>query len=193
MKSGDGSALVRLARESIEAAFEGGRVAVPRDGWLAERRATFVTLRVRPSGELRGCVGTLEANQAVGDSVVHHARLAAFEDRRFRPLARAELALVSIEVSVLSPPEPFSVRDEADALATLERARPGVLLSYHGQRAVFLPQVWQSLPDPRDFLAHLKRKAGLPAHFWSAEFEWHIFTCDEYAEGEERMPAREAS
>lgn len=193
MNTLEGSTLVRLARESIETAFEGRRAVVPRDEWLAERRATFVTLHLRQGGELRGCVGTLEAHQPLGESVVHHARLAAFEDRRFQPLAMAELDLVTIDVSVLSAHVPLPVESEEDALAKLARARPGVLLSYRGQRGVFLPQVWQSLPDPREFLGHLKRKAGLPAHFWSDEFELRTFTCDEYAEGEERPPAREAS
>lgn len=189
----EGSTLVRLARQSIETAFEGGRVVVPREGWLAERRATFVTLRLRRSGELRGCVGTLEAHKPIGEAVIDYARLAAFEDSRFEPLTRAELNVVVIDVSVLSPHVPLPVKSESDAHAKLERTRPGVLLSYRGLRGVFLPQVWESLQEPREFLRHLKEKAGLPGQFWSDEIELRTFACDEYAEPEVVPSAQEAS
>lgn len=188
----EGATLVRLARESIETAFEGRRVEVPREQWLAERRAAFVTLRLRRSGELRGCIGTLEARKPLGETVIDYARLAAFEDRRFEPLTRAELDIVLIDVSVLSPHVPLPVESEADAHAKLERARPGVLLSYRGRRGVFLPQVWASLQDPREFLRHLKEKAGLPGQFWSDEIDLRTFVCEEYTESEP-PPAPEAA
>jgi len=182
MNDREGALLVRLARESIETAFEGRRVEWPRETWLEELRATFVTLHLREGGELRGCIGTIDAHKPLGEAVVDYARLAAFEDRRFAPLTRAELGIVVIDVSVLSPLVPLPVESEADAHAKLARTRPGVLLSYGGQRGVFLPQVWASLADPREFLRHLKQKAGLPGHFWSGEIELRTFTCDEYAE-----------
>jgi hypothetical protein len=188
----EGSTLVRLARESIETAFEGGRVVVPREQWLAEQRAAFVTLRLRRSGELRGCIGTLEAHKPLGEAVIDYARLAAFEDRRFEPLTRAELDIVLIDVSVLSAHVPLPVESEADAHAKLERTRPGVLLSYRGRRGVFLPQVWASLQDPREFLRHLKEKAGLPGQFWSDEIDLRTFACEEYAEPDP-PPAPEAA
>jgi hypothetical protein len=188
MNGMEGSTLVRLARESIATAFAGGRVVVPREQWLAERRAAFVTLRLRRSGELRGCIGTLEAHKPLGEAVVHYARLAAFEDRRFEPLTRAESDIVLIDVSVLSPHVPLPVASEADAQTQLARTRPGVLLNYRGLSGVFLPQVWASLQDPREFLRHLKEKAGLPAQFWSDEIELRTFACDEYAEPD-RLPS----
>ena len=193
MNAMEGSTLVRLARDSIETAFEGGRVVVPREQWLAERRATFVTLRLRRSGELRGCIGTLDPHKPLGEAVIEYARLAAFEDRRFEPLTRTELDIVVIDVSVLSPHVPLPVESEADAHAKLERTRPGVVLSYRGRRGVFLPQVWASLQDPREFLRHLKEKAGLPGHFWSDEIELRTFVCEEYAEPDPSPSPQEAS
>lgn len=189
----EGSTLVRLARQSIETAFEGGRVVAPPEQWLAERRATFVTLRLRRSGELRGCIGTLEAHKPLGEAVIKYARLAAFDDRRFQPLTRAELDVVVIDVSVLSPNVPMPVDSEADARTKLERTRPGVVLSYRGLRGVFLPQVWASIEDPREFLRHLKEKAGLSGQFWSDEIELRTFACDEYAEPDRLQSPEEAS
>ena len=90
-------------------------------------------------------------------------------DPRFAPLGEQELARTRVEVSLLTPAEPFPVASEADALARLRPGIDGLILSYGSQRATFLPQVWESLPDPRQFVAELKRKAGLPAAFWHQE------------------------
>jgi AmmeMemoRadiSam system protein A len=188
-----GTTLVRLAREAIATSFDGRHVAVPREPWLDELRAMFVTLRRRQRGELRGCIGTTAARQPLGEAVIAYARLAAFGDRRFDPLTREELDLISIDVSVLSPLTPLPVTSEADAHAKLQRARPGVALSYGHARGVFLPQVWQSLADAADFLRHLKQKAGLPGHFWSEAIALHTFTCEVFAEPETAAPPGEAS
>jgi AmmeMemoRadiSam system protein A len=133
---------------------------------LRIQRATFVTLLDR--GVLRGCIGALEAVRELVADVAHHAYAAAFSDPRFRPLARYELDDISIHLSILSPPEDLFFDSEQALLSELRRGIDGLILEDLGHRATFLPSVWEVLPEPRDFLYQLKRKAGLPADHWSA-------------------------
>ena len=146
--------------------------------------AVFVTLRVATTGDLRGCVGSIEASRPLGDAVVWAARAAAFRDGRFDPLAEVELDRIRLDVSALSPLAPLPVRDEADAISQLARRRPGVVFQDGRRRSVLLPQVWDALPDPAEFLRHLKLKAGLPPTFWSPSVQLDVFTCEEFAEGD---------
>lgn len=132
---------------------------------LSPLRATFVTLEL--GGELRGCIGTLEAQHPLVQDVAEHAYAAAFADPRFPRLDPAELPELAIHIAVLSPPEPLPVSSEADLLQKLRPGVDGVILCLGKRRATFLPTVWQSLPNPRDFIAHLKYKALLPLDFWS--------------------------
>ncbi len=142
------------------------------DAWLRAPGACFVTLM--HAGRLRGCIGSVRARRPLGEDVRANARAAALADPRFPPLAAHELAATRIEVSLLSAPVPLLVRDEAEALAALRPGTDGVILEMRGgERSTFLPQVWDSLPSPREFLGQLKRKAGLPADFWSADL--HLF------------------
>lgn len=134
------------------------------DDWLQERAATFVTLTKH--GELRGCIGSLEARRSLLEDVVENARSAAFGDPRFPPLSTAEFDDIDIEVSLLSPPEKMTFSSEADALAQLQPGVDGIVFEYGPYRSTFLPQVWEQLPKPAEFMAHLKLKAGLPADFW---------------------------
>ena len=177
-----GVTLLRLARHAIEASFDDRRIVVPPDRWLQEPRAAFVSLHQRRGLALRGCIGSIEAVQPLGDAVVTAAVGAAFRDTRFAPLAASELAQVRLDISVLSPLEPLPIRSEADALAELDRARPGVVLRSGWRRSVLLPKVWESIDDAAEFLRHLKLKAGLPEAFWSNTVELSVFTCEEFAE-----------
>lgn len=163
----DGKILLQFARAEIAQALGlKADIALPHGaGWLAAQGASFVTLMKQ--GELRGCIGTLEAHRPLLEDVRKNARAAAFEDPRFFPLRREEFADISVEVSLLSAPEPFAVETEAEALSALRPHRDGVVLEYGWHRATFLPQVWEQLPEPRKFLQQLKRKAGLPADFWA--------------------------
>lgn len=149
---------------------------------LAQPAATFVTLRQR--GELRGCVGSLRALRSLRDDLHHNARAAAFEDRRFAPLERAEFATTDVEVSLLSALEPLVFRDEAHALELIRPGHDGLVLQCETQRATLLPQVWAQLPDPVDFLQALKQKAGLPAQFWSPELRLSRYTVRKWREEE---------
>lgn len=162
-----GAVLLQVARAEIAQALGlQAEITLPQDAdWLAAQGASFVTLMKQ--GELRGCIGTLEAHRPLLEDVRKNARAAAFEDPRFFPLRREEFADIRVEVSLLSVPEPLAVETEAEALARLRPHLDGVVLEYGWRRATFLPQVWEQLPEPREFLRQLKRKAGLPADFWA--------------------------
>lgn len=132
---------------------------------LTRPGATFVT--VEKSGRLRGCIGTLQAYRPLITDLVENAFRAGFKDPRFPPLTRDEMHLISWSISILSEPEVMLFRDEADLLSQLKPGIDGLILQDGSRRATFLPQVWEQLPDPKTFLAHLKRKAGLPPDHWS--------------------------
>ena len=114
-------------------------------------------------GRLRGCIGSLAAVRRLGEDVAENAMAAALRDPRFSPLTLAEWQRCAVEVSVLSGAKPLRFADEAEMLSQLRPGEDGVILEYEGRRATFLPQVWESLPDRRQFLEELMRKAGIPA------------------------------
>ncbi len=155
-----GRTLLAIARNSIAAKLGVSALErLPDEAWLRPARATFVTLT--QNGDLRGCIGSLEAHRPLGEDVSHNARAAAFSDPRFAPLAAEELARTRVEVSLLSTPKQLAFADHADLIAQLRPGEDGLILECGGARGTFLPQVWESLPDPEQFLAQLKRKAGL--------------------------------
>ena len=159
-----GLILLAIARNAIGEAFDLEEEDVAEHPLLAQPAATFVTLT--QGGQLRGCIGSLEAYRPLAADVAENAFSAAFRDPRFSPLAAEELPRTRIEVSLLDTPQPMTFSDEADALAKLCPGVDGLILTHGGRRATFLPQVWESLPEPRRFLQQLKLKAGLPADFW---------------------------
>ena len=171
-----GATLVRLARAAIE---HDGEVRIdPHEDWLQHPGASFVTLKL--DAELRGCIGTIEPHRPLGLDVVHNARAAAFRDPRFPPVARAEMPRLAVEVSVLSAREPLEAATEAEALSRLRPEVDGLYLEYGAMQATFLPQVWESLPDPADFLGELRRKAGLPAGFWHPGIRLSRYTVEKF-------------
>jgi hypothetical protein len=118
----------------------------------------------------------------LGDDVEENAVAAAFQDSRFRPLRHAEFDDVRVEVSLLSPMEPIAFADERGAVASLRPGVDGVVFAYGRHRSVYLPQVWEQLPQPAEFLANLKEKAGLPATFWAPGVELWRFTVSKWKE-----------
>ena len=131
---------------------------------LRENGASFVTLT--KYGNLRGCIGSLEAHQSLALDVREHAHQAAFEDYRFHPLTEDELPNVKIEISRLTKPVGLQYEKPEDLTALLKPGVDGVILQDGFQRATFLPQVWEQLPHPAEFLSHLCAKMGAPADLW---------------------------
>jgi AmmeMemoRadiSam system protein A len=160
-----GRALLTIARSAIATELGIRSIANANHAALARPAATFVTLQL--AGELRGCIGSLKPLRPLGVDVRENAIAAAFRDPRFPPVAGVEFEAISVEVSLLSADERVEVRSEQDLLTRLRPDVDGLVLEYGHHRATFLPQVWESLPEPRDFLVALKRKAGLPGDFWS--------------------------
>jgi len=148
---------------------------------LREPRACFVTLR--RAGALRGCIGELEAHRSLVESVANRAFHAAFRDPRFAGLRAEELNDLEIHVALLGPLVPLAVRDERELWERLEPGIDGVTLAEGAARATFLPAVWEKLPDPRHFLAELKRKAGLPSDHWSDRVEVSRYEVYEFSGG----------
>ncbi|MGR5176506.1 AmmeMemoRadiSam system protein A [Vibrio parahaemolyticus] len=135
--------------------------------------ACFVTLHV--GGQLQGCIGTVVAQIPLVLEVERKTRSAACQDRRFTPLQREQINDLTIEVSVLTPPQPLSIESEQDLLCYLKHRKCGVILSDGYRSALFLPQVWEALPAPTDFLNHLKQKAGWHADYWSDDISVQTF------------------
>ncbi|MDJ0905980.1 MAG: AmmeMemoRadiSam system protein A [Woeseiaceae bacterium] len=179
-----GVELLRLARGSIEHGIRFDEPLPIDDAGLpvalAQLAATFTTLR--HDGELRGCCGSLEAVRPLAADVAHSAFRAAFRDPRFAPLGRAELALVRLEVAVLSPLEPVIVSDETDLIDQLRPGVDGLVMQAGRHRATFLPKVWESFPEPRRFVAALKVKCGLADDDWPEHLEFQRYRTTAYAE-----------
>ncbi len=175
-----GHVLLPIARSAIGAALGLVQEVDSSPAWLQEDGACFVTLRTR--GRLHGCIGTVVARRSLLADVVANARAAAFQDRRFTPLTRPELADTRIGVSVLSPLTPLATSDEAGALRLLRPGVDGVVLECGGRRSTFLPPVWATLPDPAHFLARLKAKAGFDPGFWSPEIRLSRYIVTEFHE-----------
>src|SRR6267378_2730065 len=157
-----GSTLMSIASGSISNGLGlGPKPEVDGAAWLDQAGATFVTLLC--AGKLRGCVGSLEAARPIGADVADNALGAAFRDPRFPALTRDEWPLCSVEVSLLSVPKPIQFADEDQLLALIRAGEDGLILEGAGRHATFLPQVWESIAEPRQFLDELMRKAGVPA------------------------------
>ncbi len=172
--------LLQLARAAISSEWQSVRTAPTDAAWLQTPAATFVTLT--QDGELRGCIGSLEPRRSLRDDVQYNARAAAFHDSRFAPLREDELPHTQIEISLLSPMQPLTFTGEADALAQLQPGIDGLVFEFGRFRSTFLPQVWEQLPHPEEFLAHLKAKAGLTADFWSDEVQLHRYRVSKFTD-----------
>jgi hypothetical protein len=179
-----GQALLSHARKAIATALGQNAPAALDHPRLAENGATFVTLTI--GGALRGCIGSLNAHRPLRDDVRENAVSAALRDPRFPPLSAAELPRVRVEVSLLTEPDFIEFRDEADALAQLVPGQDGVIFFNGCQKATFLPQVWEQLPDRHTFMAALKQKARLPVDFWGPNVMLARYQVQKWHEGENK-------
>ena len=165
-----GQALVALARHAILERVKRSNLLdeainkTLQDKRLNEKRGTFVTLN--KEGELRGCIGTLTATETITDGVKRNALNAALHDQRFPPVSADEIDGLHIEISVLTEPAPLEYSDGMDLISKLRPGVDGVIIRQGAARATFLPQVWDQLPAPEDFLTQLCLKAGLAGETW---------------------------
>ena len=172
LSEAQGQVLVQLARQTLMQ--ELGKGVPPEESESLQKSlldqcyrsycGTFVTLNI--DGRLRGCIGNLSANEPLSEGIRRNAINAAFHDPRFPPLTETELEKVDIEVSILSEPQPLAYVDGQDLLDRLRVDIDGVIIRKGHASATFLPQVWEQLPDPQEFLEHLCMKAGLSSDAW---------------------------
>lgn len=178
--------LLALARSSIEQALQHGMHAAFQPQLESEEveapGASFVTLRERGTHALRGCCGSIEAHLPLAEDVWRNARASAFADPRFPSLTHAEWPNIELHISVLTAPVPFEVASEAELLGTLRPRIDGLVLEYGPHHATFLPAVWEQLPEPVEFLRHLRAKAGLAPQFWSPQLRWSRYTVQEFGD-----------
>ena len=166
-----GRLLLAIARENIAVEFRKKRdkSVLPKTDLtdvLCENRGTFVSLHKK--GDLRGCIGNIRPVKTIIEGVIDNAKHAAFNDSRFSPLSCEELEDTTIEVSILTRPEEIEYTDTADLMSKIRPGIDGVIIEKNYQSATFLPQVWQQLKDPGQFLDQLCLKAGLPQKEWKS-------------------------
>ena len=181
-----GKLLLQIARAAISNVL-GQAVAQPEPAGqsadvLQAPGASFVTLNQQ--GQLRGCIGSLQAHRPLITDIQANAIAAALHDPRFSPLTLVELEITTVEVSVLSAMQPLPFASEAHALAQLRPGVDGVVFEFGRYRSTFLPQVWEQLPDASQFMAHLKHKAGLAPDFWAEEVRLQRYTVSKFKEVE---------
>jgi len=183
-----GPRLIALARASIRHGLDHGQpLAVDLAAYPASLRApapSFVTLRL--DGELRVCIGKTRGQGPLVADVAENAFAAAFRDPRFDPLDEAEFARVEIAVSVLGAPQPIAAETDGALHAALRPGIDGLILKHEAGQALFLPAVWEMLPDARDFVAHLKAKAGLDPRDWPPDLRAFRFVAATATEDQDR-------
>lgn len=180
-----GAALLCLARRALEEELRGAKAATASwhdSPWLRGKGATFVTLTEQ--GQLRGCIGNVEPLAPLIEIHRHNAIGAATRDPRFPTVTGAELDSIDIEVTMLGLPQPLVFFTEEEALGQLRPGVDGVVLEWGEHRSTYLPQVWEALPEPREFLASLKVKAGLNADFWHEDLLLARYRADHWEEGQ---------
>ncbi|RLC68065.1 MAG: hypothetical protein DRI48_00615 [Chloroflexi bacterium] len=180
--------LLKLARETITRVARGEDPPAVDLGTVSEnlRRdgASFVTLT--KNGQLRGCIGSLEMCRPLVLDVRDNAMGAALRDPRFPPVQPAELSNIRIEVSVLSQPQPLVYDGPEDLIAKLRPGVDGVVIEQGWNRATFLPQVWEKLPDPDQFLQRLCMKAYLPPDAYrSPGLDVYTYQVEKFEEAED--------
>ena len=177
--------LLALAREALEAGVRGKAPPPLRydqlPGCLGELGATFVTLTIQ--GELRGCIGALEAYLPLAEDVQQHAIAAALQDYRFPPVSPDELDQIEIEVSCLTAPELVEYTTPGELLEKIRTGIDGVILRDGIRRATFLPQVWEKIPDKAQFLGHLCEKMGAFSDLWRVkQLQVYLYQVEEFKE-----------
>jgi len=172
--------LLDLCERSIQEGLSYGRrvnvAPAEHSPALREIRTTFVTLKI--GGQLRGCMGSLAANESLVENVANNAYMTAFLDPRFSPLTVGEFDRLDISISILSPPERIEFTSQADLLSQIRPGVDGLILVEGGRRGTLLPAVWENIPDATNFLNHVKLKAGFAEDYWSDSLQVLRYTAD---------------
>jgi len=179
--------LLDVARKAIDRATRNQKVDKLEPGKyskaLNENGASFVTLTRKKDGSLRGCIGTLEAYQPLVLDVQTHAVAAALEDYRFQPVKFQEVADLIIEISRLTQPIKIKYDNPLELAVLIKPGVDGVILRDGFLKATFLPQVWDQLPEPREFLSHLCQKMGVRNDHWKSKIlDVSIYQVEEFHE-----------
>lgn len=151
--------LVKLARKTIEDFFIIGKLKLVSNNKFKEKRGVFVTIDTYPENELRGCTGFPDPIYSLNEAVQKAAVEAAFHDSRFLPLKKEELDKIVFEVSILSFPE--EIKETPIKRVEKIEKNDGLIIEYGMRKGLFLPQVWDQIPDKKQFLEALCWKAGL--------------------------------
>jgi len=181
----EGKHLVEMARKTIQKALFNPKDKSEPDSMSSpkfqERRGTFVTLTI--NGALRGCIGHIIPQESLAEGVRVNAMNAAFRDPRFRPLSQNEFEKIKVEVSILTEPKPLTYTDADDLFSKLRPGTDGLIIRKGYHQATFLPQVWEQLPNKKDFLTHLCLKAGLAGDTWAYDtLEVHTYQVQAFEE-----------
>jgi AmmeMemoRadiSam system protein A len=174
--------LLQVARDSLAWGINKG-VSKPVDveqfeSELQQPAACFVTLH--RNDQLRGCIGSLEARRPLVEDVSKNAFAAGFQDPRFPALQEYELDQLDLSISVLTPAQEMHFTSQQDLIKQLKPGIDGLILEEGQRRGTFLPSVWEQLPDPEQFLHHLKLKAGLPVDYWSDKLRVFRYTTESF-------------
>ena len=184
LRSEERDILLNLANAAIVASVgEGSLPSIDHTALpprLTEPGASFVTLHI--GGQLRGCIGTIEAKLPLAEDVARNASSAALRDPRFPTVTLEEIGLIETEVSVLATPEIMLYKSSEDLLSRLKPGIEGVIVKKGARRATFLPQVWKKVEDAEDFLSRLCLKAHLTQDAWrSEELEILTYTVESFS------------
>ena len=182
--------LLRVAAQSIVTGFERGRPLRLRESRypeeLRQKGATFVNIYY--NGALRGSAGSGEPKRSILEDIAENAYAAAFSDFRFIPLNEEEIKNAEITISILTRPSPVRFENEKDLLAKIKPHQDGLILRERSNKALFLPQVWETFSSPEEFLAYLKQKAGLPMDYWSPTVKVYRFDVIDINSGDLENP-----
>ncbi|MDH5516260.1 MAG: AmmeMemoRadiSam system protein A [Gammaproteobacteria bacterium] len=176
---------IQIARASILYGLKTGNPHIMKteeySADLQQHCASFVTLNT--NFKLRGCIGSLDADQPLINDIAENAYAAAFKDPRFPPLTEDEFSQLGMEISILTEPETMTFDSEQELLQQIEPGVDGLILQYDFNRGTFLPAVWHQLPDKKEFLDQLKIKAGLDSHWWNSDVSvrrFHTYSFSSY-------------
>ncbi|MDR1693979.1 MAG: AmmeMemoRadiSam system protein B [Lactobacillaceae bacterium] len=160
--------LREIVQISLEEAVRNKRFKPSRNDYsdnLFDKGASFVTLL--KNSELRGCIGTVIPKEAVALDVANAAYGAAMQDKRFEKLTNDEINGLDYYISLLTNLERVRFLSEDDLLSKIEEGKDGIVIVDGNRQGLFLPSVWKELPNKKEFMQHLKIKAGLSPAYWS--------------------------